>query len=404
MRRRRQDTRGQTEEGRTQAPDKPASWRRAPSEPSTALAWKGRVEIPRLDREAALRPTKTVRSVVLAAANSLGPRRKRLRLDAKVLILVGVGALGLAEHRLIDSSVRLLAHVGWVWLGLALELESASIAMLARMQRQPLRAGHAQIGIRQMLATTYVGNAISVWVPLAGSQLGVTYAFRRLKRLGVDSTLAGWAILISGVASSFASAVILVAGAILSGNDVVALTGAVIGGLSAVAIGALSLAIRRPGIVEKLERVAVRVLQLLQKVRNLPHESSHGLISTTIDRLRSFHLRRADWARLLGLAFGNWLADAGVLAVSLFAVGAGIPWHGLLFAYGAGAAVGSLRLTPGGLGVVEGTLTVALMGVGVSHGYALPAVLLYRFISFWMVSGCGLTVYLLGHRGRLGIR
>jgi uncharacterized protein (TIRG00374 family) len=119
-------------------------------------------------------------------------------------------------------------------------------------------------------------------------------------------------------------------------------------------------------------------------------------VLTTLDRLRSLHLTRADWARVLGLAFGNWLADAGVLAVSLIAVGAGVPWRGLLFAYGVGAAVGSIGLTPGGLGVVEGALTVALMGVGVRHGYALAAVLLYRFVGFWMVSGVGWLVYLLG--------
>jgi hypothetical protein len=116
-------------------------------------------------------------------------------------------------------------------------------------------------------------------------------------------------------------------------------------------------------------------------------------------RLRCLHLRRSDWAKVLGLAFGNWLADVGVLAVSLLAVGAHVPWHGLLFAYGVGAAVGSLGLTPGGLGVVEGTLAVALMGAGVHHGSALAGVLLYRFISLWMVNGVGWLVYLLGHGG-----
>jgi quercetin dioxygenase-like cupin family protein len=35
-----------------------------------------------------------------------------------------------------------------------------------------------------------------------------------------------------------------------------------------------------------------------------------------------------------GLAIVNWLADAGVLTVSIYAAGAAVPWHVLLLAYG----------------------------------------------------------------------
>jgi uncharacterized membrane protein YbhN (UPF0104 family) len=158
-------------------------------------------------------------------------------------------------------------------------------------------------------------------------------------------------------------------------------------------------AIRHPRLAPALERPLVRVIRLMQRVIHRPVGSARDTVLTGLDRLRSLHLTGADWAKVMGIAFGNWLADAGVLAVSLIAVGAGVPWRGLLFAYGVGAAVGSLGLTPGGLGVVEGALTVALMGAGVRHGYALAAVLLYRFISFWMVSGVGWLVYLLGRTG-----
>ncbi|HWC38278.1 MAG TPA: YbhN family protein, partial [Acidimicrobiales bacterium] len=198
------------------------------------------------------------------------------------------------------------------------------------------------------------------------------------------------------------SAAILAAGAILSGNDLVALTGAATGVLGAVAVAAASVAIRRPRLAPVLERPLVAIIRLTQQVIHRPAGSARDVLVTGLDRLRSLHLTRADWAKVLGLALGNWLADAGVLAVSLIAVGAGVPWRGLLFAYGVGAAVGSLGLTPGGLGVVEGALTVALMGAGVRHGDALAAVLLYRFISFWMVSGVGWSVYLLGRTGSAG--
>jgi uncharacterized protein (TIRG00374 family) len=326
-------------------------------------------------------------------------RGRRLQSGCKALVPLGLAALALTQRHLIGSSLLVLAHLNWIWLPAAVELESASIAMLARMQRRLLKAGGASMGLWPMLATTYVGNAISVSVPVAGTQAGITYAFRRFRKVGVDSTLAGWALLVAGAVSSLASAAILAAGAILSGNDLVAVTGAATGVLGAVAVAAASVAIRRPRLAPTLERPLVAIVRLTQRVTHRPVENARHAVLTSLERLRSLHLTRADWTRVLGLAFGNWLADAGVLAVSLVAVGAGVPWRGLLFAYGVGAAVGSLGLTPGGLGLVEGALTVALMGAGVHHGHALAAVLLYRFISFWMVSGVGWVVYFLGRTG-----
>jgi uncharacterized protein (TIRG00374 family) len=95
----------------------------------------------------------------------------------------------------------------------------------------------------------------------------------------------------------------------------------------------------------------------------------------------------------------NWLADVGVLALSVAAVGAPIPSRGLLFAYGVGAAAGSAGVSPGGLGVVETALVVTLMGAGVRHLLAIGAVLVYRLVSFWMVVTVGWLIYLAGFYG-----
>jgi hypothetical protein len=42
----------------------------------------------------------------------------------------------------------------------------------------------------------------------------------------------------------------------------------------------------------------------------------------------------------------NWLADAAVLAASVHATGAAVPWHVLLLVYGSGIAAQSLNITP----------------------------------------------------------
>jgi uncharacterized protein (TIRG00374 family) len=66
-----------------------------------------------------------------------------------------------------------------------------------------------------------------------------------------------------------------------------------------------------------------------------------------------------------------------------------VPWRGLLLAYGAGQLASSLPVTPGGLGVVEGSLTVALVAFGGAEASTVAAVLLYRVLSFWAMLPIG---------------
>jgi hypothetical protein len=66
-----------------------------------------------------------------------------------------------------------------------------------------------------------------------------------------------------------------------------------------------------------------------------------------------------------------------------------VPWKGLLLAYGAGQLAANLPITPGGLGVVEGSLTIAIVAYGGAAGSTVVAVLLYRFISFWLILPIG---------------
>ena len=94
------------------------------------------------------------------------------------------------------------------------------------------------------------------------------------------------------------------------------------------------------------------------------------------------------------MALANWLADAAVLAVSIRAAGAPVPWHALLLVYGSGIAAQSLNNTPGGLGVTEGALGAALVATGLRASQALAAVLLYRLASFWLVAIAGWLVFL----------
>ncbi len=113
------------------------------------------------------------------------------------------------------------------------------------------------------------------------------------------------------------------------------------------------------------------------------------IISGWVRRLGSLRLGPSGWMTVTGLGMVNWLADAAVLAVSIRAAGGPVPWNAFLLVYGAGVAAQSLSITPGGLGVAEGAMSLALVATGQHASNALAAVLLYRLTSFWLVAAAG---------------
>jgi glycosyltransferase 2 family protein len=74
--------------------------------------------------------------------------------------------------------------------------------------------------------------------------------------------------------------------------------------------------------------------------------------------------------RALGGDVG-WAAAAGVLLI--------------------GSALGSAVPTPGGIGGVEGAMVGAFLAVGLPVAVALPAVLAFRLVSFWLPVPAGLA-------------
>jgi uncharacterized protein (TIRG00374 family) len=105
----------------------------------------------------------------------------------------------------------------------------------------------------------------------------------------------------------------------------------------------------------------------------------------------------------MGLFFAsmNWLLDLLCLIAACRAVGASGPTLAVaLIAYAGGMAASSLPLLPGGLGVVDGALLLALTHGGLPLADATAAVVLYRLISFVLVAAIGWVFWLVLRRGR----
>jgi hypothetical protein len=115
-------------------------------------------------------------------------------------------------------------------------------------------------------------------------------------------------------------------------------------------------------------------------------------------RFLSFRMTRRRWAEAGILSLINWFSGAACLVAAILSVRAQVPWREVLLVYGAGATVSTFNLTPGGLGVVEATLTAGLVGSGMSSKSALGAVLIFRTATFWVPIAAGWCVYWLVDR------
>jgi putative heme transporter len=306
-------------------------------------------------------------------------------------VIAGAAA---AERSRLAGSVTVLArlHVTWVLVGIL--LEAVSMAAFAAMFRRLLSAGRVRPARTSMLTTIYAANAMSVTVPLAGPGLAAAYLFRRFTRFGAGALLSGWALLAGGVISAVTWALVLVGGGLASGHMVALAITVPCLTLAVIVTVMIVAAARRPRLRAALERYLTQALKLGSRLLRWPATNPKLAVRAWAERLGALRLRPSGWALATGDGLVNWLADAGVLAVSILAVGTAVPWRDLLLVYAAGIGAQSLSLTPGGLGITEGAISVALVASGLRVGQAVAAAVLYRLISFWLVAAVGWLILL----------
>jgi pimeloyl-ACP methyl ester carboxylesterase/uncharacterized membrane protein YbhN (UPF0104 family) len=295
----------------------------------------------------------------------------------------------------VASSLSVLSHLRWSWLPIAIVLESVSMAAFARMFRRLLTAGRVRHRRGPMLAAVYAANAVSVTVPLAGPEIATAILFRRFTRHGADGLLAGWTLLAGGVISTAVWVVILAGGGLASGHALVTAITIPFALAAVAAVAAAAAAVRQPRLRATLEHYGAWSLYQVSRLLRRPATTPLQTVRAWTDRMGALHLSPSGWALASGAAVANWLADIGVLAVSVLAVGAAVPWRDLLLVYAAGITAKSLAFTPGGLAITEGALSVSFVASGVHAKQALAAALLYRVVSFWLVAMAGWLLLLL---------
>jgi uncharacterized membrane protein YbhN (UPF0104 family) len=298
------------------------------------------------------------------------------------LALAGVVLWVLSGQRTELSGLgTLFDQLRWWWLVPAVVVELCSLACFAAMERRLLRAGGLHAPYVPLAGTTVGAQAITSSVP-AGSAVALVYVFRWFRRFGADDTLAAWALVGTAVGAAVSLALVAAAGAALATDQGASLD------LIPVIIGALVVTVAI-GVLFIYERPLAAVVswcvRVSRRLTGRPRGEVADVIQRVLDRVLAVRLGWRGVGAVVGWGLLNWVLDCACFAMAFLAVGSGIPWTGLLLAYGAGQLAANFPITPGGLGAVEGSITIALVAFGGSQAGTVDAVLVYRLISFWFV-------------------
>lgn len=329
-------------------------------------------------------------------------RRGRWWTVLRVLILAAAAYALLPRLAGLRETTDTLVRLRWWLPGLAVALETASLACYGELVRSVLAIDGATPPRRTVQRAVLVGTSLGKLLP-GGTLAALSAEVRILQQASVDPAVATAASLTSGAISSLVLVVLspIAAAVAVAGGH----AGGAALGILGVSAGTAVLAVlawtgvRNPSLGGRLGALVRRLGRHgPRSVRSRIEDVAAGL-ERAVGAFRAAARDGHGMARAACFAAGNWLFDFAVLAVIALAGTRGSPLSGLALAYVVGQLTAAIPITPGGVGVVETTMTAALVAQGMTAGQAAAVVLTWRLISHWLPIVVGLIVYLAGRIG-----
>ena len=270
-----------------------------------------------------------------------------------------------------------------------------AIVAMAAVMRILLTKDGVRVNMANTTAITLASNAWSTTIP-GGPALSAWLTFNVHRSWGASVGLCGWFFVISGALSTVWMVVIGIAAVIFLGAhlSVLALAGSL-----TVAVGAIAgvfWAIYNPDVLRRW-------------VRFLP-EKVRGKVEEVIDQLSSIRMTPGAFLAAATFSLLNQLIDVATLYFSVTAVTGALPGlsaglnettiQGVALAFIMTKLAGAAQVTPGGIGTVEPVATASLVASGLTLVDATAATLIYRIISFALITAIGWIIYLLAYAGK----
>ena len=242
-------------------------------------------------------------------------------------------------------------------------------------------------GVARTNAIVFASNAWSTTVP-GGPALSAWLTYRVQRTWGASTGLCGWFFVVSGALSTVWLVLIGIVAVVLLGADL-SVTSLVLSLVAAaLTIAAVFWATLNPAVLKRW-------------VRFLPSRV-HERAVAVIDQVAAIRISAPAFAGAAGLSLCNRLLDLATMVCSVWAVSSSsISLSGICLAFIMTKLAGSAQVTPGGLGTVEPVAVGMLVAGGLSLADATAATVIYRAISFALVTAIGWIVYSAFYLGRV---
>jgi uncharacterized protein (TIRG00374 family) len=313
-----------------------------------------------------------------------GSLKKRIAIGG-VGIAVLVGTFVFILPRIADyrSVWDVVQDLTWEQIGLLVLTTIANLATYA----PPWMAALPGLGYRQGSVLTLASTS-STYIAPGGAAVGMATSYAMLRGWGFSGRPVTIAVAVTGIWNQFAMLgfpiIALAALTLQHEKNSLLQTVALIGlAVFVVAVAGFAAGLWTPRLARKVGDLAARICNFgLRLIRRKP---------VTWDG-QSFVQWRNETIKLLArrwhvLTLATLAGQLTVFLVMLAALRAcGVPASDVTFieafaAWSLARLLGSLPITPGGLGIVEVGLTGALVGFGGKNADVVAAVLIYRFLT-----------------------
>ncbi|WP_436843909.1 lysylphosphatidylglycerol synthase domain-containing protein [Streptomyces sioyaensis] len=309
------------------------------------------------------------RQVLLVRPTAVIQPAKLERLSPRILIswIAGAFAAYLLLTQLIHVNLGdVVSKAGWVWVLVAIFF-SALTYIAAAMSL--LGFVTERVSFVRTVIAQIAGNFVKLVAPAAIG--GVALNTRFLQRAGVRPGLAVASVGASQLFGLGSHVLLLLVFGYVTGTQEqtpsISPSRAVIAGLLTVA-------------------VLVLVVTAVPALRKFVSRRVRSLFAGVVPRMLDILQRPGKLVTGIGGMLLLTAANVMCLDASIRAFGGGdkITYAGIAVAFLAGNALGSAAPTPGGVGAVESALITGLTLAGLPAGTAVPAVLLFRLLVFWL--------------------
>lgn len=331
----------------------------------------------------------------LSVDDTGGPPRphrfRRFRLTLKLLVFVAIVYFAIVTVVPgVRKAIGELRNVNPILLAIGFGLEMSALYAYSFLTRAALGDGGSHISSWRLFRIQMSTKALSSIVP-GGSAAGSALGYRLMTLSGVAGPDAGFALATAGLGSAVVLNLVFWMALVISipirGVNAGYASGAVFGVIVMGFAGVLVF-----GLLEGQTR-AEKVLRWIARKLRMNEDRAAAGVRHIGGRLEDLAADRQLLGRVVGWAAANWLLDAAALWVFVRAFGEAVDADALLVAFGLANVLAVIPITPGGLVIVEASLTSALVGFGLARSTAVLGVATWRLAQFFFPIVLGGLLY-----------